>query len=72
MMRLTSVRDLRLYSEPYKAGYYPNAALTFLPILQSAEERIAAMQRNTLLLPPRSRNILTAPEFGRVKASLKK
>jgi len=30
------------------------------------------MQQNASLLPPRSQNILTTPEFDRIKASLKK
>ena len=37
-----------------------------------AAERIAAMERNiTLILPARSQNVLTTPEFDRIKASLK-
>jgi predicted Zn-dependent protease len=71
----------------YKAGYDANAATAFLqktaapartPTAQifspvpSAAERIAAMQKNTLLiLPIRSQNVVTTPEFDRVKALVK-
>jgi predicted Zn-dependent protease len=72
----------------YKAGYDPNAALTFLQKIQSgrlqgtpnlfnaqpaAAERLAAMQKNIpLVLPVRSQNQLTTPEFNGIKAGLKK
>jgi predicted Zn-dependent protease len=72
----------------YKAGYDPNAAVTFLQKIQSgrlqgtpnlfnampsAAERLAAMQRNIpLVLAARSQNLLTTPEFNSIKASLKK
>jgi predicted Zn-dependent protease len=72
----------------YKAGYDPDAAVTFLQKIQfrrlrgapnlfnaapSAAERLAAMQRNIpLVLPARSQNLLTTPEFNSIKASLKK
>src|SRR5262245_22636843 len=50
----------------------PYAALRLLQKLQKAEARIGAMQQNASLLPPRSQNILTTPEFDRIKASQKK
>ncbi len=72
----------------YKAGYDPNAAVTFLQKIQSgrlqgtpnlfntvppAAERLAVMQRNVpLVLPARSQNLLTTPEFNGIKAGLKK
>ena len=72
----------------YKAGYDPNAAVTFLQKIQSgrlqgtpnlfnavpsAAERLAAMQRNIpLVLPVRSQSRLTTPEFNGIKAGLKK
>jgi predicted Zn-dependent protease len=72
----------------YKAGYDPNAALTFLQKIQSgrlqgtpnlfnavpsATKRVLAMQRNIpLVLPARSQNLLTTPEFNGIKAGLKK
>jgi predicted Zn-dependent protease len=38
-----------------------------------AADRIAAMERNiALILPARSQNVLTTPEFDRIKANLKK
>src|SRR5215475_163284 len=72
----------------YKAGYDPNAAVTFLQKIQSgrlqgtpnlfnsfpsAAARVAAMQRNiALVLPARSQNQLTTPKFNGIKAGLKK
>jgi hypothetical protein len=39
----------------------------------SPAERLAAMQRNIpLVLPARSQNLLTTPEFKGIQASLKK
>jgi hypothetical protein len=39
----------------------------------SAAERLAAMQRNIpLVLPARTQNLLTTPEFNGIKAGLKK
>jgi predicted Zn-dependent protease len=72
----------------YKAGYDPNAAVTFLQKIQSgrlqgtpnlfnsvpsAAARVVAMQRNiALVLPARTQNLLTTPEFNAIKAGLKK
>lgn len=72
----------------YKAGYDPNAAVTFLQKMQSGRlqgtpnlfnalpsgaQRLAAMQRNIpLVLPARGPNVLTTPEFNAIKAGLKK
>lgn len=72
----------------YKAGYDPNAAVTFLQKIAAAEpktattrlfspvppaaDRIAAMQENIpLILPSRSQNVSTTPEFARIKALVK-
>jgi predicted Zn-dependent protease len=72
----------------YKAGYDPNAAVTFLQKIQSGRlqgtpdlfnsfpspaARVVAMQRNiALVLPARSQNLLTTLEFNGIKAGLKK
>jgi predicted Zn-dependent protease len=74
----------------YKAGYAPDAAVTFLRKIEALEglsangdrrlnpfppaaKRIAAMEKNIpLILPARTQNTLTTPEFRAIQASLKK
>jgi predicted Zn-dependent protease len=72
----------------YKAGYDPDAATAFLQKIAALEpgatarmfssvppaaDRIEAMQKNILvILPARNQNVVTTPEFERIKTLVKK
>jgi len=72
----------------YKAGYDPNAATAFLQKIAALEpgatarmfssvppaaDRIAAMEKNIpVILPARNQNVVTTPEFDRIKTRVKK
>jgi len=68
----------------YKAGYDPNAATTALQKIQTLEsqgrfktlvpaaERITEMKKNLRILPARSLNVATTPEFDSIKALVQK